>query len=321
MPPSFARPSADKPLSGRGELEGKTALHTIREIIDETGPPPHSTMLSPAARTQAYDDFVKHNAGRSTEAVANAFYEGPASQNGRRIFYFVVGRISVMDYDLLAYHIFTILDKITDFFDLVIDLTDYNQSSELPMTWLKRTVQLCPPGILPCIHTLALYNPNTFARKRIRGLISELLLVIPPAGKNIVAVSSPAELAEFIPFTSLALPEGTMILAYEAEHVFTNLLCLLDHEKQVPVVVKLGHDCMQVASVSLYARMRADLLQWRKQDLTPAVKSYIIDVIRLKDIDDVITGGTLPADYLVIKYHQTESVTFISRSKSFCAIT
>lgn len=43
-----------------------------------------------------------------------------------------------------------------------------------------------------------------------------------------------------------------MALAYEAEHVFTNLLCLSDHEQQVPVVVKLGHDCMQVASVSRF---------------------------------------------------------------------
>jgi neurofibromin 1 len=71
-----------------------------------------------------------------------------------------------------------------------------------------------------------------------------------PFGKQIVAASSPAELAEFIQFSSLALPEYTMALAYEAEHVFTNLLCLSDHEQQVPVVVKLGHDCMQIASVS-----------------------------------------------------------------------
>jgi hypothetical protein len=40
-----------------------------------------------------------------------------------------------------------------------------------------------------------------------------------------------------------------MELAYEADHVFTNLMSLSDHEMQVPVVVKLGHDCLQVASV------------------------------------------------------------------------
>lgn len=87
------------------------------------------------------------------------------------------------------------------------------------------------------------------------------LITASPFGKQVVAASSPAELAEFIQFTSLALPEYTMALAYEAEHVFTNLLCLSDHEQQVPVVVKLGHDCMQIASVSARFR-RADLFCW-----------------------------------------------------------
>ena len=301
MPPYFGR--HDGTSSARSELEGKAASQLLCQLIDETGPPPHSTMLNTSARAKAYDDFMKHNAGRNTDSVSLAFYEGPASQNGRRLFYFVVSRINVIDYDLLAYHVFQLLDNITDFFDLVIDLTDFSQSSEVPMTWLKRIVQLCPPTILPCIHTLAMYNPNSYARKRVRRIISELLLVVPAAGKNVIGASSPAELAEFVPFTSLALPEATMILAYEAEHVFTNLLCLLDHEKQVPVVVKLGHDCMQVAS-------------WRKQDLTSSIKSYIIDVIRLKDIDDILTGGSLPQDYLIIKYSQNESVTFITRSES-----
>lgn len=71
-----------------------------------------------------------------------------------------------------------------------------------------------------------------------------------PVGKNVVAASSPSELVDHIPFSSLALPEHTMALAYEADHVFTNLVCLSDHGMQIPVVVKLGQDCLQVASVS-----------------------------------------------------------------------
>lgn len=56
-------------------------------------------------------------------------------------------------------------------------------------------------------------------------------------------------MAESIAFTSLALPEHTLELAYEADNVFTGLHVLADHEQQVPVVVKLGHDCLQIASV------------------------------------------------------------------------
>lgn len=40
-----------------------------------------------------------------------------------------------------------------------------------------------------------------------------------------------------------------MSLAYEADHVFTNLLYISDHKQEMPVVVKLGHDCLQIASV------------------------------------------------------------------------
>jgi neurofibromin 1 len=127
-------------------------------------------------------------------------------QNGRRIFYYIVSRVALVDYDLLAYHVFQVssampfwsllmanqvLERITDFFDIVIDLTDFSPATELPMNWLRRSLQMCPPGILPCVNvsssfcvcvlaltrqTLALYNPNSYAKKRLRRLISELLI-------------------------------------------------------------------------------------------------------------------------------------------------
>ena len=71
-----------------------------------------------------------------------------------------------------------------------------------------------------------------------------------PVGQHLVTACSPAELAAAIPFTNLYLPTYTMALAYEADHVFTNLLRMSDHDSHVPVVVKLGVDSMQVASVS-----------------------------------------------------------------------
>ncbi|KAK4687682.1 neurofibromin 1, partial [Tremellales sp. Uapishka_1] len=318
LPVSFSTHSTSS-RSSRTELDGKSALEYVKRITEESGPPTDTARLSASARNQAYDEFMRHNQGRNVEPVMNVFYEGPASQNGRRIFYFIVSRVALVDYDLLAYHVFQILDKITDFFDLVIDVTNFSPATELPVAWLRRSLQMCPPGILPCLNTLALYNPNTYARKRLRRVISELMVtgeysacpVVrwthyepgPGAGKFIVAASSPAELAEFIPFTSLALPEYTMALAYEADHVFTNLLCLSDHEMQVPVVLKLGHDCLQIAS-------------WRKQDLTSSLKAYIIDVIHLRDIDDIVAGTGLTSDHLVVKHSQTESVTFISRRRN-----
>lgn len=303
LPPSFRSRQSTSTRSIRLDLDGKSMLQSLRRLMQETGPPTDMSNLSSSTRSQVYDDFMRHNAGRSTESVNTAFYEGPASQNGRRIFYFVVARVALVDYDLLAYHVFSLLDKVTDFFDLVIDLTDFSPTTEMPIAWLRRSLQMCPPGILPLVHTLALYNPNSYARKRLRRMIADLSTVGTTIGKSVVAASSPAELAEFIPFTSLALPDHTMALAYEADHVFTNLLCLSDHEMQVPVVVKLGDDCLQVAS-------------WRKQDLTASLKAYIIDVINLKDVDDIVAGTGVSSDQLIVKHSQNQSVTFISRKRN-----
>ncbi len=87
---------------------------------------------------------------------------------------------------------------------------------------------------------------RSFPKKR----PSHSLLGPSSGGQILMAASSPAELAECIPFTSLALPEYTLSLAYEADHVFTNLLFVSEHQQEMPVVVKLGHDCLQIASVS-----------------------------------------------------------------------
>lgn len=302
LPATFRNRSSSSTRSTRLDLDGKGALVSLRRLMEETGAPMEPTRLSESARSQVYDDFMRHNAGRNTESMREAFYEGPVSQNGRRIFYFVVSRAALVDYDLLAYHVFAVLDKVTDFFDVLIDLTDFSPRTEIPSTWLRRSIQMCPPTILPLVQTVIIYNANSYARRRFRRLASDILPVGPAIGKNVVAAASPAELADYVPYSTLALPERTMALAFEAEHVFTNLLTIADHEMQVPVVVKLGNDCLQIAS-------------WRKQDLTQTLKSYIIDVISLKDVDDIVVGTPTGQDHLIIKHSQNQSVTFVMRRR------
>lgn len=185
------------------------------------------------------------------------------------------------------------------------------------------------------VQVVALYNANSYAKRRVRRIIADLVPICEfrsqslgpradvaagPVGKSIVAACSPVELGEAIPFTTLSLPDYTMALAFEAEHVFTNLLRLSDHEAHVPVVIKVGADAVQVASVSHLvgegAPIYTDRFQWRKQDLAPSLKAYVIDVIKLKDIDDIVMGTGPTADHLTIKYSQSEQVVFVSRSKT-----
>jgi neurofibromin 1 len=105
---------------------------------------------------------MKQNAGRSTESVQATFYEGPAGQvshdssvliqTGRRIFYFIAGNVGSADYDLLAYHIFQIMSDADEPFDMIFDMSGFAPSNDLPLPWVKRMLQICPPTILASVH-------------------------------------------------------------------------------------------------------------------------------------------------------------------------
>lgn len=89
-----------------------------------------------------------------------------ASQNGRRIFYFIVSETAFVDYDLLAYHIFSVshqthseaalsvqtVESVVESFDVVIDLTDFSPAVDLPRFWLQRIAQVAPQSLLPLVN-------------------------------------------------------------------------------------------------------------------------------------------------------------------------
>lgn len=56
--------------------------------------------------------------------------------------------------------------------------------------------------------------------------------------------------------------------------------------------------------------------QWRQLDLFAGVRSYIVDVIAFKDIDEIIAGTGYDSDRITIKYSSNESVTLIARPDS-----
>lgn len=97
--------------------------------------------------------------------------------------------------------------------------------------------------------TLALYNPNTYTRRRCRRVAADLAPVASSYPRNVVAACSPRELHSSIPTTSLKLPEHTMELAYEAVETFTNFMLVGDHDMHVMVGVKVGETSLQIALV------------------------------------------------------------------------
>ncbi|WVN87921.1 uncharacterized protein L203_103118 [Cryptococcus depauperatus CBS 7841] len=300
MPRSFHHSSSSKLV--RTEFDGQGALERLRKVMMSTGPPTDAKVLENEATSQAYEEFMKHNQGRNIDAVKDVFYEGPASLTGRRIFYFVVAKVALIDYDLLAYHVFHTLERVNEFYDLIVDLTDFSSRTELPVKWIKNSLQMAPPELTSCLHTIILYSPNTYARKRLKRIVAELITINRSVGKNILAACSTQEIQEQIPVGEILLPPSTSSLSSPMDLVYDCISSLSDHGMQVPAVLKLGPECLQVATR-------------RKQDVLTNLKSYIIDIVRLSDIDDVITGSEPNLDQLTIKYSQSETLTLITKNR------
>lgn len=142
LPNSYRQPGSTRPE--RTPLDGRAALSKLK-AVEPSKPVP----------LPQYDEFMRHHAGRSTESVANVFYEGPEGQSGRRIYYFIVSNIGLADYELVGYRVFQLLSEVEEAFDVVLDLTGYAASTEVPLPWLGRMLQICPPGIVSLVHVSA----------------------------------------------------------------------------------------------------------------------------------------------------------------------
>ena len=95
-----------------------------------------------------------------------------------------------LDIELLMYHIFkvrfrlfsliplfiTVLQILTSetycsrSFDLILDCTSFNSSSEIPLQWLKYCAELIPSDIRKRFAVARILNPNTLMQKFMRRL-------------------------------------------------------------------------------------------------------------------------------------------------------
>lgn len=96
-----------------------------------------------------------------------------------------------LDIELLMYHIFKVrfclcfLDSVvycivlqiltsetyrSRSFDLILDCTSFNSSSEIPLQWLKYCAELIPSDIRERFCVARILNPNTLMQKFMRRL-------------------------------------------------------------------------------------------------------------------------------------------------------
>lgn len=105
--------------------------------------------------------------------------------------------------------------------EVVLDLTQFGPSNEIPNQWISQLLQLLPFDVYDNVAMIHIYNPNSFLRKYIKKLPRPVTHKIT---KRINFAVILVELQEHINASEIRLPKSTSKL----EVFYGILLCLTD---------------------------------------------------------------------------------------------
>ncbi|KAI9491357.1 hypothetical protein BDB00DRAFT_874401 [Zychaea mexicana] len=233
-----------------------------------------------AAANQLYAEFMRRNGHRGVESIVskNIFYEGGTSKSGRPVFYFILRNVVAdsIDFELLIYFILQTLERVANkSCELVLDLTQFGPSNEIPSQWISQLLQLLPFDMYDNVAMIHIYNPNSFLRKYVKKLPRPVTHKI---SKRISFAVTLVELQEHINASEIRLPKSTTGLETEPSAVFFPVNRISQFKAQVPVTVKVGAEYVQVMTV-------------RKQELLYNISAVTNDVFHVSEIEDIALGG------------------------------
>lgn len=245
-----------------------------------------------AAANQLYAEFMRRNSHRSVESIVskNIFYEGGVSKANRPVFYFIARNIIAdsIDFELLVYHMLQIMERASNkSLDLVLDMTLFCQSNEIPNQYISQILQLLPFDASDNIATILIYNPNTHLRKFVKKLPRPLSHKM--TKRTFFAVTL-AELYEFINPNEVRLPKSTTSLDTEQCHVFHPVNKLSQYKINIPITIKVSAEYVQVMTV-------------RKQEFLYGVTTVINDVYLVTEIEDITIVSNTRNQELVNEFH------------------
>ncbi|KAI8137099.1 hypothetical protein BJV82DRAFT_547510 [Fennellomyces sp. T-0311] len=266
-----------------------------------------------AAANQLYAEFMRRNSHRSVESIVakNIFYEGGISKGGRPVFYMILRNVIAdsIDFELLTYFILQTLERVaTKSCELVLDLTQFGASNEIPSQWISQLLQLLPFDMYDNVAMIHIYNPNSYLRKYIKKLPRPVTHKIT---KRISFAVTLVELQEHISPSEIRLPKSTTSLETEPSAVFFPVNRISQFKAQVPVTVKVGAEYVQVMTV-------------RKQELLYNISAVTNDVFHVSEIEDITLGGQHGRDEgsneFSFKYNKGKSqITFSSPKRDTLA--
>lgn len=273
---------ANKDSNTAEALEMKKMLDSLSNLLFQFDKPaelpredsPALRHHSPRPNEHIYSDLIRRNENRTLDALLakNIFYEGGVSKASRPVFYFVTRRLDGenIDYELLLYYMMKQMTRLPARpFEIVFDNTQLNSKHEFPGQWLNQVFVMMLQDIVDRIATLYIYNPSTYSRtyykKFSRGLVGKL-------AKKTIAMTSLAELHEYIAPGKVRLPQTTIELDTQSSVVFYPVNRLSSNNLTTTVTIKVGLTHIQIMTA-------------RKQDLAMGFQGVINDVFHISDVD------------------------------------
>lgn len=205
-------------------LEWKRTMEKFSNLLAQLGPPKeisHNELTT--ARNYAfvnnnnsYSEFMRRNKHRDVSHISslNIFYQGGVSRGGRPVFYFIARHAyeENFDFELLVYFMLRIMEPYLNHpFELLFDLTRFNEGCELPIHWLNQFFQLVFSEMNDHLVLLHLFNPNfhmqSYIRKLPRILTNKLV-------KRTRFAHTIGELANHISLSEMRLPKDTRKLLF-----------------------------------------------------------------------------------------------------------
>ncbi|KIJ35291.1 hypothetical protein M422DRAFT_34700 [Sphaerobolus stellatus SS14] len=180
----------------------------------------------------------------------------------------------VVDFELLLYSIFKRLIGILNNhdYDVVFDFTGFSSRSRIPISWLKRALELFPADIQAKWRTSYLVNTSSVAQSYLREIFcifSDLRL-----SRQCSATSSVEELRGLLPIVPF-LPKGSLLG-----------LSGLDEDSFYPVHYLIEGRSWKLGSMHVggnYAR----IVSTKPKRLASTLSSPIVEVIDFHDVEDI----------------------------------
>jgi neurofibromin 1 len=199
--------------------EMKRDCDKLANLLAQLGRPPEITQKESlisrsyvyAASNQLYADFLRRNSHRSVESIVskNIFYEGGVSKVGRPVFYLIMRHINAdnIDFELLIYHILQTLERAANrHYELLVDLTLFSRSNEIPSQWVLQLMQLLSEDRSEKLAVCHVYNANSYLRTSMKKLTRPIPRKFT---KRMVFAVTLAELHCHITSSEVRLPKST----------------------------------------------------------------------------------------------------------------